>query len=231
MTPTACMILAAGFGTRMGALTRDRPKPLIEVGGRPLIDHALEQARDAWVSRIVVNGHYHADQMREYLGPMPDVAFSEEQPEILDSAGGIRHALPLLDAEVFFTLNADAVWTGPGALCQLADRWVPETMDVLGLMVPRTRAVGREDRGDFAMDADGRLSWDETGDVYSGAQIVKAGLFDGYPEGPFSLHEIWRKAMSEGRMFGAIHSGHWADVGHPGGIALAEAMMREAADV
>jgi len=231
MTPTACMILAAGFGTRMGTLTRDRPKPLIPVAGQPLIDHALVQARGAGVDRIVVNGHHHADQMRAHLAGMADVQFSQEQPDILDSAGGIRHALPLLKADTVFTLNADAVWTGPNALTQLAAEWDPDQMDVLALMVPQARAVGRQAGGDFTRDPEGRLSWDKAGEVYSGAQILKTRLLDGYPDGPFSLHDVWRKAMAAGRMFGTPHAGHWADVGHPEGIGLAEKMLSEARDV
>lgn len=231
MTPTACMILAAGFGTRMGALTRDRPKPLIPVAGRPLIDHALGQARRGGATRIVVNGHYRADQMRAHLAGQPDVAFSDEQPQILDSAGGIRHALPLLGAEAFFTLNADAVWTGANALCQLAAMWRPDQMDILALLVPGARAVGRQGGGDFAMDAAGRLAFDPAGEVYTGAQIVKATLFEGLPDGPLSLHAVWRAALARGRMAGTLHAGHWADVGHPGGIALAETMLREVGDV
>ncbi|WP_306044696.1 nucleotidyltransferase family protein [Nioella sp. MMSF_3534] len=227
MTPPACMILAAGFGTRMGPLTQTRPKPLIPVAGRPLIDHALGQARGAGVGRIVVNGHHHADQMRAHLRGMADVAFSEEQPVILDSAGGIRHALPLLAADTIFTLNADAVWSGPNALATLAAAWDPERMDVLALMVPQSRAVGRQGGGDFARDADGRLGWDKAGEVYTGAQILKAGLLDGYPEGPFSLHDVWRAAMAQGRMFGTPYKGYWADVGHPDGIALAEEMVTD----
>lgn len=231
MTPSACMILAAGFGTRMGSLTKDRPKPLIKVAGRPLINHALTQARHGGATRIVVNGHYRAEQMRAHLAPMDDVTFSEEQPRILDSGGGIRHALPLLDAEIFFTLNADAVWTGPNALRHLAAMWTPDRMDILALLVPRARAVGRQGAGDFAMDGSGRLAFDPAGPVYTGAQIVKAAVFEGYPEGPFSLHEVWRAAMKRGRMVGTLHAGRWADVGHPGGIALAESMLREAGDV
>lgn len=225
MTPPACMILAAGFGTRMGALTQARPKPLIPVAGRPLIDHALKQARGAGVGRIVVNGHYLADQMRAHLAGMADVAFSEEQPVILDSAGGIRHALPLLKAETVFTLNADAVWSGPNALATLAAAWDPCRMDVLALMVPQSRAVGRQGGGDFARDARGRLSWEKTGEIYTGAQILNTRLLQGYPDGPFSLHDVWRAAMAAGRMFGAPYQGHWADVGHPEGITLAEEMV------
>lgn len=226
MTPDACMILAAGFGTRMGALTASRPKPLIPVAGRPLIDHALAQARGAGVERIVVNGHYHADQMRAHLAGMPDVAFSEEQPEILDSAGGVRHALPLLDADPVFTVNADAVWSGPNALNTLSAAWDSDRMDVLALMVPQSRAVGRQAGGDFARDGHGRLSWNKAGEVYTGAQILRTDLLNGYPDGPFSLHEVWNAAMASGRMFGTVYMGYWADVGHPDGIGMAEEMLR-----
>lgn len=229
--PAACMILAAGFGTRMGDLTRSRPKPLIPVAGHALIDHALAQARGGGARRIVVNGHHLADQMATHLAAMPDVRFSLEQPEILDSAGGIRAARPLLQADTFFTLNADAVWTGPNALAQLAAAWRPDSMDVLALMVPQSRAIGRQAGGDFTRDAQGRLTWDKAGEVYTGAQILKADLLDGYPPGPFSLHKVWQAAMDRGRMAGTPHAGHWADVGHPAGILMAEHMLRDHADV
>lgn len=229
--PGACMILAAGFGTRMGALTRHRPKPLIVVAGRALIDHALDQARAVAPQKIVVNGHYHADQMRAYLAGMPDVEFVDEQPHILDSAGGIRHALPRLNADVIFTLNADAVWSGAAALAQLLAAWDPARMDALLLMVPQDRAVGRMGGGDFAVDAAGRLAWDTAGDVYTGAQILKSSLFDGYPGGPFSLLDIWNEALGRGALFGTSHGGWWADVGHPEGIAMAEKMVLDQNDV
>jgi len=224
------MILAAGFGTRMGALTAERPKPLVEVAGRALIDHALDQAR-ARSGRIVVNGHYRAEAMRAHLAAMADVSFVEEAPQILGSGGGIRAALPVLASREIFTLNADAVWTGPGALAQLDAAWDAARMDGLLLMVPQARAVGREAGGDFAVGTDRRLAWDKAGAVYTGAQILKARLFADTPEGPFSLHEIWNAALAKGRLFGVAHQGHWADVGHPAGIDLAEDMLREAPDV
>ncbi len=231
MNTLACMILAAGLGTRMGELTKHRPKPLIEVGGRPLLDHALEQARAVNASRIVVNAHYHADQICSYLASHEDVIVSEEQPELLDSGGGIRAALPILQADVIATLNADAVWTGAKALVQLRDAWVPDNMDVLALLVPQSNAIGRKGGGDFGLNAAGQIGWDRTGHVFTGAQILKASLFENCPQGPFSVHQIWNKAMASGRMMGILHRGWWADVGHPQGIALAEAMLQEDGDV
>ncbi len=221
------MILAAGFGTRMGALTMDRPKPLIAVNGSALLDHAIEALRGAGVTRIVVNGHYKAEQIKAHIAGMPDVTFSDESSEILDSGGGVKAAIPLLRADALVTLNADAVFTGPNPIETILKHWAPEHMDALTLMVPQAHAVGRKGGGDFAMDETGRLSWNASGAVYSGAQILKASLFENTPQGPFSLHEIWNKAMAAGRMFGTMHSGRWADVGHPEGIALAEAMLHE----
>ena len=91
--PDAVMLFAAGFGTRMGALTADRPKPLIEVAGKPLIDHALALADGFSPLRRVANAHYRADQLESHLAPR-DVTVSREDPEILDTGGGLRHALP-----------------------------------------------------------------------------------------------------------------------------------------
>ncbi len=225
MTDMGCMILAAGFGTRMGTLTAERPKPLIEVAGRALIDHALDQARGAGAAPIVVNGHYRAAQMAVHLAEAHDVTFLEETPKILDSGGGVKNALPHLGAGPFFTLNSDAVWRGGNPLREFLGAWEPEVMDGLMLLVPQDRAVGRKGGGDFAQSADGRLTPDKAGLVWTGAQILKPELFADTPDGPFSMWEIWRGVMACGRLFGAVYSGMWADVGHPEGIALAEAMV------
>lgn len=229
--PEACMIFAAGFGTRMGALTATRPKPLIEVAGRALIDHALDQARAGGATRIAVNGHYLAGQLAAHLDGLPDVTFLHETPEILDSGGGLRNALPHLGRGPVFTLNADAVWTGANALRQLAGAWRPGEMGALLLMVPAARAVGRAGGGDFRLAGDGRLDWDRAGQVFTGAQIIDPEVLRDAPAGPFSIRPVWSRLIAEGRLFGLEHAGRWADVGHPDGLALAEAMVAEDADV
>jgi MurNAc alpha-1-phosphate uridylyltransferase len=223
------MILAAGFGTRMGALTADRPKPLIEVAGRALLDHALEAARDGG-GRIAVNAHYRAEQIAAHLAAHPDIQLSVETPEILDSGGGVKRALPHLGSTPIATLNADAVWAGPGPLTALAGAWDGARMGALMLLVPRDRATGRQGGGDVAMDAEGRLTWDRTeaGLVHTGAQLIDPALVAARPEMAFSLRDIWQDQMDRGRLFGVIYPGRWADVGHPGGIAEAEAMLADA---
>ena len=224
------MILAAGFGRRMGALTADRPKPLIEAGGRALLDHAIDAAR-AGGGRIAVNAHYRADRIAAHLAAHhPDVAVSVEAPEILDSGGGVKRALPHLATDPVATLNADAVWDGPPPIRRLAAAWDGATMGALMLLVPRDRAIGRRGGGDVAMDVAGRLTWDrtETGLVHTGAQLIATGPLAAHPDDVFPLRAIWQQLMEAGRLFGVIYPGRWADVGHPAGLSEAEAMLRDA---
>jgi MurNAc alpha-1-phosphate uridylyltransferase len=226
--PDALMIFAAGFGTRMGALTADRPKPLIRVAGTALIDHALDIARAAALHRLVVNTHYKAGMLAAHLAGR-GVALSHE-PAILDTGGGLKAALPLLGQGPVFTLNSDAVWTGANPLAELAAAWDPERMQALLLLLPAAAARGYRGRGDMALDAEGRIVRGGTL-VYLGAQIIDPALVAGIPDTVFSLNRAWDAAMARGTAFGLIHRGGWCDVGHPEGIAAAEALLREAGDV
>lgn len=220
--PDAVMLFAAGFGTRMGALTRDLPKPLIEVAGRALLDHALDLCDG--IARRVVNAHYHAPRVEAHVEGR-GVAVSVETPEILDTGGGLRQALPLLGPGPVYTLNTDAVWRGQNPLARLAEAWNPATMDALLLCVPLTRAHGRRGGGDFTL-ADGRLT--RGGDmVYTGAQIVNPDLLAGIEGDVFSIRALWDRAQESDRMRGITYSGHWCDVGHPDGIKIAEDMLRD----
>ena len=225
--PQSLMLFAAGLGTRMGSLTAHRPKPLIAVGGRMLIDHALAQAAD--VQRVVVNLHYLPDQIRAHLSGR-NIAFSDETETILETGGGLRRALPLLGSDPVFTLNSDAVWTGAGALAQLCAAWDEERMDGLLLVVPKSRATGHSGTGDFSMDAEGRLMRG-TDLVYTGAQIIVTGGLTSVAAHAFSLNLVWNKMAAEGRLFGVIHQGGWCDVGRPEAIPLAEALLQGPADV
>ncbi|MBS0563612.1 MAG: nucleotidyltransferase family protein [Proteobacteria bacterium] len=227
-TPSALMLFAAGLGTRMGALTRDRPKPLITVAGKALIDHALAQASAA--GRVVVNLHYLPDQIRAHLARRPDIAFSPETETILETGGGLRQALPLLGPGPVFTLNSDAVWTGPDATAQLVAAWEPARMDALLLLVPPERAAGHMGAGDFLMDGAGRLTRGP-GLVYSGAQILKTGDLAAVPDRVFSLNLVWNRMIERRRLFGLVHGGGWCDVGRPEAIPLAEALLSGAGDV
>lgn len=217
------MLFAAGFGTRMGALTADRPKPLIVVAGQPLLDHALDIATAVPVSRIVVNAHYKADQIAAHLSGR-DIQIAYETPEILDTGGGLRAALPMLDAATIYTMNTDAVWRGPNPLRLLSDAWQPDIMDALLLCLPPTQAIGHVGPGDFLRSEDGTLS--RGADlIYSGVQIIKAETLEDTPQGAFSLNMVWDRLLATGRLHGCIYAGKWCDVGHPGGITLAQDML------
>ncbi len=227
MTPRALMIFAAGFGTRMGALTADRPKPMISVAGRPLIDHALALACDAHSAPVVVNTHYRADRIAAHLAGR-GVAISHE-PAILETGGGLKRALPLLGAGPVMTLNSDAVWAGPNPLRLLADAWDGARMEALLLLAPVALALGYAGPGDFALGADGRLA--RKGPLaYLGAQVIDPAPVMAEAAEVFSLNRVWDGAIARGRAFGIVYPGRWCDVGRPEGVALAEAMLEGGGD-
>ena len=227
--PDALMLFAAGLGTRMGALTASRPKPLIPVAGRPLIDHALQLTEAAHVAHVVVNLHYLPEQIEAHLAARPEISLSCE-PVLLETGGGLRQALPYLGAGPVFTLNSDAVWTGRNPIEQLRAAWRPDEMDALLLLIERGNARGHSGKGDFTIDADGRITRGP-GSVYSGAQIIRTERLAAIPDAKFSLNLLWDQMIAEGRAFGVVHQGSWCDVGRPEGIAEAEAMLRENSDV
>ncbi len=217
------MLFAAGFGTRMKRLTAHQPKPLIKVAGRALIDHALDLGRDAGTAPIVANLHYLPDMIEAHLKGS-EVQTTREEPDILETGGGLRHALPLLGSGPVATLNTDAVWAGPNPLRLLIDTWDSRRMDALLICVPLERAHGRDGKADFQIDVTGRLH--RGGDtVYGGAQILKTNLLGTVEDTAFSLNVIWNMMADRKRLFGLSYPGHWCDVGHPGGIAEAEEML------
>jgi MurNAc alpha-1-phosphate uridylyltransferase len=227
--PAAVMIFAAGLGTRMGELTRDRPKPLIPVGGRALIDHALALVREAGTPRIVVNTHAHPELMRAHLGRTAPDALVSHEPRLLETGGGLKRALPLLGPGPVLTLNADMVWSGPNPLVALAAAWEPGDGALL-MLVPRAAAVGHGGAGDFFLDpATRRLTrrgGAPTADfVYAGAGVLDAAALDAFPDGAFSLNAVWDRLGADGRLRGIVHPSGWVDVGRPECIALAEAEL------
>lgn len=219
------MLFAAGFGTRMGALTAQQPKPLIRVAGRALIDHALALVDDFGPLRRVVNTHYRSNQLAAHLAGR-DVTLSDEQPQILDTGGGLRAALPVLGSAPVFTLNTDAVWSGPNPLRLLGDAWDPARMEALLLCIPLANAIGRKGGGDFSHDANGQVQ--RGGDlVYTGAQIIQTDGLAAIPDAAFSLNVLWNAMADRGGLNIVTYPGQWCDVGHPDGIQLAEAMLAD----
>jgi MurNAc alpha-1-phosphate uridylyltransferase len=227
--PFPLMVFAAGFGTRMGALTQDRPKPLIPVAGKPLIDHALEIGAEAGVAHVVVNTHYRAEQMAAHLDGR-GIALSHEAERILETGGGLKAALPLLGDGPVAILNSDGIWTGANPLTQLAHAWDPQRMEALLLLLPLDRTLAHGAKGDFRLAPDGRLSRGQGGEdhVYIGAQILNPARISATPEAVFSLNRPWTEMIAAGTAFGLVHDGAWCDVGHPEGIAEAERLLHSA---
>ncbi len=234
--PKKAMILAAGLGKRMRPANNQKPKPLVEVGGRTLIDRAIDRLTDVGVETIVVNLHYKADQIRAHLGNRTDVdiVFSDETEALMDTGGGVAKALPLLGEEPFFTHNSDSIWLeGMGStLANMVAHWDPENMDALMLMAPTVTSMGYDGKGDFEMDDSGRLMRREEARVaafvWAGVQIVHPRLFDNHPSGAFSTNVLWDRAIDAGRLFGVRHEGIWMHVGSPDGLTRAEELLSAA---
>lgn len=220
--PDAVLFFAAGLGTRMASLTVDRPKPLITVAGKALLDHALDFATD--IPRKVVNVHYKAAMVRAHLAGR-DIAISDESDLLRETGGGLRHALPLLGEGPVYTMNTDAVWRGPNPFEMLAGAWDPKKMDGLLLLVNHARAHGHTGNGDFEIAADGRINWGP-GPIYTGAQIVRTDALLQVPETAFSMHVLWNTMLAQRRLFGVVYEGDWCDVGRPESISVAEAMLK-----
>ena len=235
--PTRAMVMAAGLGTRMRPLTDDRPKPLVEVAGKTLIDHALDRLVAAGVTMAVVNAHYKSDMLKEHLAKRKDIEIrvSEENDELLGTGGGIVKALPNFVNEPFFVLNSDSVWVeGMGqALERMKERWDPEEMDALLLMASMVTAIGFEGTGDFQMDAEGRLSRVPPRRIspfaYPGVQIVHPSIFDNAPGTSFSMNVLWDVAIEKQRLYGVRLDGVWMHVGTPDAVREAEGLLADLA--
>lgn len=232
LRPTTAMVLAAGLGKRMRPLTERIPKPLVEVAGRSLLDRCLDVAVAGGIERAVVNVHHLAPLIRTHLARRHDIdiAISDESDRLLDSAGGIVNALPLLGDEPFVVLNADTFWLerGPPALASMAKAWDDGAMDIMLLLAALDDQTGHEAGPDFAMDEAGRLSraaGSKDGFIYAGAALVHPRIFDGATAGPHSLNHYFDRAIAAGRLHGHILDGHWITVGTMAAIAQADAAV------
>lgn len=228
------MVMAAGIGKRMRPLTATRPKPLVEVSGKALLDHTFDHLRAAGIERAIVNVHYLADALEAHLKNKVkdiEITISDERDQLLETGGGLVRALPLIPDDPFLCVNSDNIWVdGPAdAIRLLAARWNSDEMDALLLLVPQARAHCHLGQGDFHMDGDGRLTRRKRGRVapfvYIGIQLVSHRLLRDAPQGAFSTNILWNRAMEEGRLFGMVHQGLWFDVGTPLAVKKTEALL------
>jgi MurNAc alpha-1-phosphate uridylyltransferase len=226
------MVLAAGQGERMRPLTLRMPKPLVPLAGRPLIAHVLDKLAAAGVETAVVNVHYLAGQLEDWLGQRqgtaPTIVVSDERDALLDTGGGVTRALPKLGPGPFFVHNADTVWSegASPALARMLSLWEPDKMDCLLLLAPLSSSMGYWGKGDFAMSPDGRLTRRGERQVvpfaFAGVSLCDARLFEDAPKGKYSLNLLWDRALAKGRLYGVRLDGHWMHVGTPEALAEAE---------
>lgn len=234
-TIESALVLAAGLGKRMRPLTATRPKPLVRVAGKALIDHSLDRIAAAGIGHVVVNSHYLADALEAHLrgGQWPfTITISDERAQLLETGGALVRAAPLLTGDPFLVVNSDNIWIdGPGdTIHQLARQWDNARMDALLLLVRHSSAVGHGGRGDFHLTPRGVISRRRAGRVapfvYTGIQLVSRRLLADAPAGPFSTNILWDRAIAAGRLFGMAHQGQWFEVGTPGAIPPTEAALR-----
>ena len=229
--PRSAMVLAAGLGTRMRPITDAIPKPLVEIGGRTLLDHAIDRLTLVGVERVVVNVHYKAEMITDRLAARdhPRIAISQED-ELLETGGGVLRALPLLD-ERFFVVNADVLWLDGKhhALARLAAAFDPDAMDAVLLMQRTVTAVGYEGSGDYLLDPLGvprrRGEREVAPFIFTGVQLLHRRLFDGIAERRFSLNLVYSRAERAGRLRAIVHDGEWYHVGTPDGLAATRARL------
>ncbi len=231
------MILAAGLGKRMRSHASDRPKPLVEVLGRTLIDRALDRLGTADVEDVVVNVHYKADMLRSHLAMRshPNIILSEETDCLLDTGGGVKNALSHFGGEPFFTHNSDAIWIedSGSALKSLAEAWNGDVMDALMLVAPLSKCTGYDGTGDFSIDEAGhltRLDNQSTAYVWAGVQLIHPRAFEDTPDGAFSTNLIWDRLISNKRLYGVCLDGTWMHVGSAEGLKHAEALLEKQPD-
>ncbi|MEQ8400771.1 MAG: nucleotidyltransferase family protein [Roseitalea porphyridii] len=228
------MVLAAGFGKRLRPITDTVPKPLVEVGGRTMLDRALDAAEAAGIGRAVVNVHYLGDRIIAHCAgrKAPEVAISDERAQILDTGGGLVKALPLLGKAPFALLNADTFWVdrGPATLGTMVARFDPARMDMLLLTARLSDTTGHTGGIDFTLDADGRVAratgQQHDGVIYAGAAIIDPAVFADAVAEPHSLNVYFDRAIAAGRLFAhTLEDGHWYTVGTPEGLAAVEAHL------
>lgn len=238
--PKRAFILAAGKGTRLRPYTDDKPKPLVPVNGRAILDYALDKLENAGVHDVTINLYYLGDRIEKYLEDRtaPSITFSKESA-LLDTGGGVKNALETMKGEAFYLINGDALWVDGDtpALDNLAKIWNPEIMDILLLLQPVSTMTLTKGVGDYDLGADGKAVRAKNKDgayMFGGIRITKTDIFDGTPEDAFSFLQLMDEAQSNGRLYGMVHDGQWHHISTPEDLenvnnAMAESLKTKTA--
>lgn len=229
MRPDTAMVFAAGHGTRMAPLSDTTPKPMVRINGLPMIDFALD--RLAGMRKVAVNTHYLAEQLEQHLAKREGVICIREEPDILDTGGGLRNALPVLGSNPVLTMNCDMVFSGQDPVELLLRTWNGAQMDALLVLIRHENTIEHSGPGDFFLDDSGvvsrRANHASAPYVYSGLQIIKTQKLHDVPSRVFSLNLLWDQMIAKGSAFGVVFEGNWVDVGHPRGVVAAEQVLAD----
>ena len=216
------MLLAAGRGERMRPITDSLPKPLVKVGGKPLIAwHLLALAR-AGIRDVVINLSWLADQVPAALGDGRaygvSIHYSDEGPVPLETGGGIFRAVPLLGPGPFLVVNAD-IWTD----IDFAALSLEERAHARLVLIPNPP---HHPRGDFGLDGDLVVDRDRERFTYSGVGVYRPEFFAGCPAERFPLLPVLNRAIAARLVRGQVHRGEWCDVGTAERLASLDARVR-----
>ena len=226
------MVMAAGHGTRMRPLTNDKAKAMVELGGKPLIDHMLDRLEVAGLRRVIVNVHAFADHLEGHLKSQKrdfEIIISDERAALLETGGGLVKALPILGNAPILICNIDAIWVEfEGVLSRLMAAWQPQKMDELLLLARRDASLGYGGAGDFDLLEDTQIvrRCGESADhIYAGVQIFKPALAKPYKVERFSRNRIWDESLGRKRIYGCELAGYWMHVGDPYARLAAQAVL------
>ena len=226
------MVLAAGYGVRLKPLTDTLPKPLVPVAGRPMIEYALDKLRAYGIEEVVVNVSHLKGLLTAYFaGPQGFKVRISEEPEPLETGGGLKKALPLLGSGPVFTINSDILWLdkGESALERLARAWDDSAMDFLLLVQPKAKAVGHDKGEDHLfVHRDNTPEWSEPDAPYiiAGLGVLHPRILARAPEGKFSIKALWHEALNKGRLACLPHHGRWFQTGTIEDIRKTEAALK-----
>lgn len=234
------IILAAGLGKRMRPLTLELPKPLVPLLNKPLIEYNLQWLQAAGIHQVVVNTSYLAEKLEAYLSGHPhmQLTISREEPEPLETGGGIAKALPILGDSPFVSMNSDAIFpfiANPHPLRRMIDAWDDAYMDFLMLFVPKRRAYGLHGKADFLRLETGevkRASVETPAEyVFTGVEIIHPRVFNNHPDGAFSLRTLWEKSLDSQGVYRRVHSlvidEDWLHVGDIEGLEIATEYLQQ----
>ncbi len=232
MIPETAVILSAGLGTRMRPLTLETPKPLLNLGGQPILAHAIERLRAAGVKRLIVNAHHLAGQIETFCAGQTDITVTHE-PDLLETGGAVAamRAKKLLPDAPVYIVNGDTYWVdGPSdTLRRLAATFDAGAMDAVLLLARTAGTIAEVGRGDFLWPRGGELARRGERDVapylYAGVQIAAPALFAEAPAGSFSMNLLWDRALAAGRLGAIVHDGVWFHLTTPEDLARADAVL------